>query len=168
MGCTPIQFLREIYTVDEILKLLDDRGFSLVRELVEHSSGESILCLSDDSDDGPPWHVFFGSDKDLYEGFDLVCFRPTAENPYLVANDWNEKHYKSVITVLSDSDNNSIYVHPYFAVRLCSTVDFQQLVTVGGFDRHLTDWLADVDEAIERFPYEPESIVGDAQQNPDN
>lgn len=168
MGCTPIQFLREIYTVDEILEILNDRGFSLVRELVEHSSGESILCLSDDSDDGPPWHVLLGSGKDLYEGFDLVCFRPTAENPYLVANDWNEKHYKSVMTVLSDSDNNSIYVHPYFAVRLCSTVDFQQLVTVEGFDRHLTDWLADVDEAIERFPYEPESIVGDAQQNPDN
>lgn len=167
MGPTERQLLREIYTADEIIELFNDRGFTLSVEVIEHTTGELSKCLSDDSDDGPPWHILLGSGNDLYEGFDFVCFRPTAENPYRVSNDWNLKHYKSVMTVLSDSDDNSVYVHPYFAVRLCSTADFKQLVTIEGFDQNLTDWLADVEEAMDQFPYSPETFPEETQ-NSDN
>ena len=84
---------------------------------------------------------------------------------YRCTNDWNEDHYKSIMTVMTDNDSNSMYVHPYFALRLCSTVDFAQLLTVERFQSHLEEWLADVDVAYELYPYEPERFVSQTDQD---
>ena len=160
--------LRKILTTEEVIELMNSNGFNFELETFENVNGYDVLCLYDNTEDGPTWHVFLGTEKDLYEGFDLVCFLPTIENPYRCANDWNEDHYKSIMTVMTDNDSNSMYVHPYFALRLCSTVDFSQLLTVERFQGHLDDWLADVDLAYELYPYEPEKFVGNADQDSEN
>ena len=159
--------LRELYTHEEVIDLINEEGFAFELEVFQNVAGDEVCCLYDNSDDGPSWHVLLGLQKELLEGFDFVLYLPTLENPYRAANEWNEKHYKSVMTVMSDSESNAMYLYPYFALRLCSTVDFEQLVTVNGFKKHLADWLIDVDEALELFPYEPESTSGDGSQNSD-
>jgi hypothetical protein len=155
------ELLREIFTADELLNLFSNCGFNLQIERIERFSGESILCLGDDSEDGLPWHVFLDVDMQLFEGFDLVCYRPTTENPYRVANEWNQKHYKSVMTVMLDDEDSPLYIHPYFSLRICSTVNFRQLLTFECFERHLSNWVDTVNEAIELFPYEPDAVASD-------
>jgi hypothetical protein len=156
------ELLREIFTADELLHLISKCGFTLQIERIERFSGETVLCLGDDSDDGPLWHVFLGYDSDLFEGFDLVCYRPTTENPYRIANEWNQKHYKSVMTVMLDDEDNPLYIHPYFSLRICSSANFQQLLTFEGFERHLSEWVDTVIRAIELFPYEPDAVVNES------
>ncbi len=155
------QVLREIYTADELLALISKCGFTLQIERIERISGESVLCLGDDSEDGPLWHVFLGGDTGLFEGFDLVCYRPTTENPYRIANEWNQKHYRSVMTVMLKDEDNPLYIHPYFSLRVCSSISFRQLLTFEGFQQHFSNWVDTVDEAIELFPYEPEAVAGE-------
>jgi len=152
---------REIFTADELLNLFSKCGFTLQIERIERFSGETVLCLGDDSDDGPLWHVFLGDDTELFEGFDLVLYRPTTENPYRVANEWNQKHYKSVMTVMLDDEDSPLYIHPYFSLRICLSVNFQNLLSFQGFERHFSNWVETVNEAIELFPYEPEAATSE-------
>lgn len=100
MSTSNSELLRGFFTSDELLSLFSRCGFNLQIECIERFSGESVLCLGDDSEEGLPWHVFLDVDTQIFEGFDLVCYRPTTENPYRVANEWNQKHYKSVMTDL--------------------------------------------------------------------
>ena len=161
MSISDHELLRQIFTADEILNLISKCGFTLQIERIERFSGESVLCLADDSEDGLPWHVFLDVDTQLFEGFDLVCYRPTTENPYRIANEWNQKHYKSVMTVMLDDEDSPLYIHPYFSLRICSSVNFHQLLTFAGFERHLSYWVDTVNEAIGLFPYEPDSVASD-------
>ena len=156
------ELLREIFTADELLNLFSNCGFNLQIECIERFSGETVLCLDDDSEEGLPWHVFLDVDTQLFEGFDLVCYRPTTENPYRVANEWNQKHYKSVMTVMLDDEENPLYIYPYFSLRICSSANFQQLLTFEAFERHLANWVDSVNDAIELFPYDPDSVTGDS------
>jgi hypothetical protein len=158
MSISDHELLREIFTADELLTLISKCGFTLQIERIERFSGETVLCLGDDSEEGPLWHVFLGDDSELFEGFDLVCYRPTIENPYRVANEWNQKHYKSVMTVMLDDEDSPLYIHPYFSLRICSSVNFHQLLTFEGFERHLSYWVDTVNEAIGLFPYEPDAV----------
>jgi hypothetical protein len=90
-----------------------------------------------------------------------VCYRPTTENPYLVANEWNQKHFKSVMTVMLDDEDNPLYIYPYFSLRLCSSANFKQLLTFEAFEQHLANWADSVNEAIAHFPYDPDSATSD-------
>ena len=154
--------LREIFTAVELLHHFSDCGFHLQIERIERFSGESVLCLADDSAEGPLWHVFLGDDTELFEGFDLVCYRPTTENPYRIANAWNQKHYKSVMTVMLDDNDSPLYIHPYFSLRIYSSVNFQQLLDFEDFERHLFNWVDTVNKAVELFPYEPDAVVNES------
>ncbi len=155
------EILRGIFTSDELLGLISKCGFTLQIECIERFSGESVLCLGDDSEEGPIWHVFHGDDTEISEGFDLACYRPTTENPYRTANEWNQKHYKSVMTVMLVDEDNPPYIYPYLSLRICTSVNFQQPLTVRGFERHLFNWVDTVDRAIEFFPYEPDAVASE-------
>ena len=159
MSISDHELLREIFTADELLHLISKCGFTLQIERIERFSGETVLCLGDDGEEGPLWHVFLGDDSELFEGFDLVCYRPTTENPYRIANEWNQKHYKSVMTVMLDDEDSPLYIHPYFSLRICSSANFRQLLTFEGFERHISNWVETVNEAIELFPYQPDSVT---------
>ena len=64
------ELLQEISTTDELLLLVNNQEFKMEIQKIERFSGETILCLGDDSDDGTLWHIFL---KEYW-------FRFTAEN----------------------------------------------------------------------------------------
>jgi hypothetical protein len=58
-----------------------------------------------------------------------------------------------------DDEDSPLYIHPYFSLRICSSANFRQLLTFEGFERHISNWVETVNEAIELFPYQPDSVT---------
>lgn len=142
--------LTQPFTVSEMMEVLESHGYNATIVSPPATETEASIVVNFSKPDDLDFAVYLDSSGPFYESFDVYTLLPTSQNPYPVANLWNEmNNMTKALAKVNFASGTPLFEDESFWIEQRIHVPANEASLSSIFDGLLPVWEFEVDQMID-------------------